>query len=278
MSLTIIVLVVGITIALLLYYVDKGEFTADIDAILGKSFSNYNNVFDYDQLLYLPKPVQKYLKFAIPEGTPDIDKIHIRHHGRFKIAPDKKWIPIAGDQYFITKNPGFIWRGKTTWFTAVDRYFPAAGKLTVKLFSLIPIVNATGTHIDEGELQRWVSEHFWFPTNLLNRAYFQWHPIDHHSCKLVFTYQKHVIPFIFHFYKDGAIKCIECKRYKDKKTHLKWSGMASDYKRINHLMVPTRVRATWHLPEGDYTYADFQVDEIEYLGNQKRVEHHDALR
>lgn len=271
MSLTIIILIIIITIVLLLYYVEKGAFTADVDAILVHSFSNNKDVFDYDQLTYLPTPVQKYLKFSIPEGTPHIDKIHIRHHGRFKTAPGKKWTPIVGDQYFITKNPGFIWRGKTTWFTAIDRYFPSSGKLTVKLLSLIPVVNATGKHIDEGELQRWVSEHFWFPTNLLNKSYFQWHPIDNHSCTLIFTYHDHVIPFIFHFEENGAIRRIECQRFKDEKTRIKWSGIASDYKRLNNLMVPTRVLATWHLPEGDYTYADFQVDEIHYLDNQTPV-------
>lgn len=268
MILTVIILFIA---AFVLYYLDKAAFTADTDAIMGHSYSCHNDLFNYDMLACLPEPVQRYLKFAIPEGTPFIDKVHLVHHGQFKTSSEKDWTNIQGNQYFITKNPGFIWQGKTKWFTAVDRFFPDYGRLTVKLFSIIPVVNATGEHIDEGELQRWVSEHFWFPTNFLNKSYFQWHPIDYHSCELIFTYVDHVIPFFFHFAESGAIERVECKRYKDEKMKLKWSGVPSDYKRINNLMVPTRVQATWHLPEGDYTYADFQVDELEYLNNKGRV-------
>jgi hypothetical protein len=171
---------------------------------------------------------------------------------------------IQGVQCYTTSAPGFIWRGKTTLFTAIDRYFSDFGKLNVRLFSFIPMVNATGNHIDEGQLQRWVGEHFWYPTNLVNAHFFKWEPIDEHSSRLVFRYRNHVIPFTFHFGESGAITAVSCDRYKDADNKLPWTGYAMNYRRINQLMIPTQIKAVWHLPEGEYMYADFLLNKIDH--------------
>ena len=37
-----------------------------------------------------------------------------------------------------------------------------------------------------------------------------------------------------------------------------------DYKEINGIVIPTVIKGTWKLEEGDYNYVNFLLKEIEY--------------
>ena len=82
-------------------------------------------------------------------------------------AKNKDWVNIKGEQYFTTEKPGFIWKDTTRLFVARDMYIADKGRLIATLFSLYNVVDAKGENYNEGELQRWLAESVWFPTNLL---------------------------------------------------------------------------------------------------------------
>lgn len=220
--------------------------------------------FDHDQTVGLPDPVQRYLHKVIPNGFPFIQFAELTHHGRFKTNPTKDWMPIRGKQFFSTQTPGFIWRGKTKLFQADDRYFDDEGRLRVQLLSVIPFISIKGGQIDESELQRWMGEHFWFPTNLLNQDLFDWEAIDDRSSRLTLRYREFEIPMTIYFGKDDLISRVSCQRFKEKGKRVLWSGLASDYNTIDGLLVPTRVQARWHLPDEVFTYADFTVESLHF--------------
>lgn len=124
-------------------------------------------IFNFSQLLGLPPPVEQYLRLALKDGSIYPGSIRLKHGGKFKMALDKPWIPIHGEQYFTTLPPGFVWKGNTALFSARDMYINGKGKLEVFLFEAFKIVNGRGEKFDQGELLRWLAESVWFPTNFL---------------------------------------------------------------------------------------------------------------
>lgn len=212
----------------------------------------------------LPDPVKKYFRLTLNENQSKIKSVQLTHHGFFKTSPENSWMEITGKQYFKTDIPEFEWTGKTKFFKAVDKYCDGEGKLTVKLFSVIPIVNAKGPHIDQAELLRWLGESFWYPTNLLPGDNLRWLPIDSFNAQLNYSYNKIEISYLVRFNEIGEITQLETKRYKEKGKLEKWIGKVSDYKYFEGFKIPTHVKAFWDLKEGPFQYVDFFVDTIEY--------------
>ena len=166
----------------------SNQHSKEVAELFSLSGDISNRTFNYKKLDGLPEPVQRYFKHVLNDGQPYISYIRLIHDGQFKTSPKKDWIDIKGEQYFTAEKPGFIWKGKTSMFTARDTYIAGKGQLVVSLFSLFRIVNSQGEKIDQGEVLRWLGESVWFPTNLLPSENLQWLPIDSTSAKLTLNY------------------------------------------------------------------------------------------
>lgn len=212
----------------------------------------------------LPVPVQEYFRQVLPENPSIIKKVELTHSGYFRTSPKNNWVKIKGKQCFLTDIPEFEWIGKTSLFKATDSFVDGEGRLRVKLFGLIPIVNARGPEVDQAELLRWLGESVWFPTNFLPGDHLNWSPIDSSSAKLSYTHQGMKIWYIVRFDEKGYIVRLETERYMEEGKLESWVGKLSDYKEFHGMMIPTHIEALWELEEGDFQYADFYVESIQY--------------
>lgn len=193
------------------------QFNNDVRELFSQSKNISDKTFSYEQLSGLPEPVQRYFKHVLKDGQPLISYIILTHDGQFKTGQDKSWVNIKGEQSFTTETPGFIWKGKTSMFTACDSYIADKGRLVVSLLSLIKVVDKQGERINEGELQRWLGESVWFPTNLLPNEHLKWSPMDSQISKLTFNYKNLSIFYMVTFNKIGEITQMETKRYMNEK-------------------------------------------------------------
>ena len=57
---------------------------------------------------------------------------------------------------------------------------------------------------------------------------------------------------------------METKRYMDKDHLETWIIKAGNYKTMNAILVPTAFDVSWRLKKGDFSYARFNVQTIEY--------------
>ncbi len=239
-------------------------FGREVKELFSLSENVTDEVFHYSQLEGLPEPVQRYFKRVLKDGQQYISYARIRHEGQFKTGFDKDWVNIRGEQYATTDTPGFIWKGTTTMFTARDMFIAGKGRLVVSLFSLFNVVDAKGEQYDQGELLRWLGESVLYPTNLLPGEKLSWSPIDSQTAKLTFNYNRLSLFFIMTFNEAGEIIKMETKRYMDD-THLEtWLIKASDYREVNGVVVPLVFEVMWRLEKGDFSYARFDITEIEY--------------
>ena len=221
-------------------------------------------IFSYDQLKDLPNPVQRYFRHVLKDGQPYISYVRLKHDGWFKTGKDKKAMDIQGEQYFTAEKPGFVWKGKTSMFTARDMYLDGKGSLTVHLFSLIRIAREEGPNVDQGELLRWLGESVWFPTNLLPNKHLQWIPINDHQARLNFEYNGLSVYYVVTFNEANEIEKLETERYMGNKGLTPWVGEVSDYHEEEGVKVPSIIEASWMLEDGKYTYGRFRVQQMQY--------------
>ena len=220
-----------------------------------------NKIYSSEMIKDLPKPIQRYFKYSLQENQPYISSMRLKHSGTFK--PKDKWMPIKGTEYFSVQKPGFVWFGKVPLVSAMDKYYAGEGKLVIKLLSFIKIVEAKGKEADQGELLRWVGEAALFPTALLSSEQLKWEPENDDSAKVIFTDNDLTVEGVFYVNKVGQITSFKAKRYKDA-TLEDWTGHYKDYRTLNNMKIPFYMEVEWNLPTGDFSYAKFTIDEIEY--------------
>ena len=249
---------------LLCLFVMFGSYNMFSQVYFNKGLSNKTQNIGGQIMKELPEPVTKYFSHVLPNNQTRIKKVHLKHSGYFKTTVNGKWIKIRGEQFFSTEQPEFRWIGKTFMFKAVDQYINAKGSLKVKLFSIFPVVNERGAHVDQAELLRWLGESVWFPSNLLPSEHLKWLPINSKSAKLTYSYNGLEIYYIVYFNEKGEIFKLETERYMEKERLEKWTGKVSEYKGFDGMKIPSHIEAIWKLDSGDFKYADFYVDTIEY--------------
>ena len=265
---TIIIILSVIAILIVILIIGKInlsiQFNKEVTELFSLSKNISNKTFNYEQTFGLPEPVQHYFKHVLKEGQPYIGYVRLTHDGQFKPDVKKDWMDIKGEQYFTTENPGFIWKGKTSLFTARDMYISGKGRIIVSLLSAIKIMDGKGAKYDQGELLRWLGESVWFPTNLLPNEYLKWTPIDSVSAGLTFNYHDLSLFCKVSFNEKGEITQLETKRYMGEDNLETWIGNFSDYKEINGIIIPTKIEGIWRLKSGDFSYAKFNLKNIEY--------------
>lgn len=240
------------------------QWGKEVKTLFSESEDISFNRFQYNILDGLPKPAQRYFRHVLKEGQPYISYVRLKHNGQFKTGHNKDWVPIRGEQYFTTQQPGFIWQGNTAMFSARDSYLSRKGRLSVFLFSAFRIAGGSGEKYDHGELLRWLAESIWFPTNLLPGKHLSWTPVDDYTADLHFNYNNFKLEYRVSFNDAGEITMFQTQRYMGENSLETWVGTVSDYREINGMLIPFSIEAAYKLKEGDYSYAKFKVSVIEY--------------
>ena len=239
------------------------QFIKEVKSLFANS-DIIDRKLSYDQLKDLPAPVARYFRHVLKEGQPYVSTVHLTHDGLFKTGLNKDWINIRGEQYFTISPPGFVWKGQTKLFTARDMYIHESGKLVVNILSLLKVVNASGDSYNESELQRWLAECVWFPTNLLPGEDLTWEAIDTSHAKLTLKYKKLSISYLVTFNEIGEITQLETRRFMEKGKRETWIGTLWDYKEYNGMSIPTTIEVKWVIGEEHLPYARFHIKTIVY--------------
>jgi hypothetical protein len=263
-----IVAVSIIALLLLVFFIGRMslsvQFSKEVKNLFAQSKDISLQIYHQQQILDLPDPVQRYFNRVLKNRQPYISYARIKHGGQFKTAFNKPWINIQGEQYATTEKPGFIWKGTTKLFTARDMFIEDTGRLVVSLFSVFNIVDGKGPNYNQGELLRWLGESVMYPTNLLPGERLTWSPVDAQHAKLIFNYNGLSLNFLITFNEIGEIVQMETKRFMGETDLQSWVIKVADYKEMNQVLVPTTFEVLWRLEKGDFSYAKFNITEIEY--------------
>lgn len=245
------------------------QFRKEVKELFSNSKNISEKTFQLKEIEVLPEPAKRYFINVLKDGQPYISSVRIKHEGQFKTGVDKDWIDIKGEQYASMEKPGFIWKGTTSMFVARDMYIKGKGRLVVSLFSLYKIMDARGENYDEGELLRWLGESVLYPTNLLPDDRLAWSPLDDSSARLIYNYNGLSLFFKITINNSGEITEMETKRYMDEKNQETWVIKIENYREFNNVLIPTSFEVIWRLEKGDFSYAKFNMTEVEYNKPEK---------
>ena len=273
-AIIIVILVIAIFIGEI---ISKLQFAKEIETLFSLSGNISNQAYNPTQIEDLPTPVKRYFNYSLNEGQKYISYLRLKHGGKFRTQPNQKWMTIKGEEYFTAEKPGFVWFGKVPLVSAKDSYYNGEGNLKIKLLSTIKLADAKGKEFDQGEIIRWLAEAPLFPTALLPSEKIKWEPIDNNSSKAILTDKNITVEGIFHFNEQGQIIEFNAKRYKDGDAFEDWGGYYRDYREIDGIKIPFSIEVVWHLEAGDFSYAKFNIEEIEYNKPLKFEQFYDKL-
>jgi hypothetical protein len=223
------------------------------------------------QLLRLPEPAQRYLRYAGVVGKEPIRTVHLRQRGVMRQRPDQKWMSMEAEQFFSVNPPAFVWHGTMrlsplVWFSATDQFSQGHGTMRIKLLSVLPLGNERGPEMDQGTMLRYLGEIAWFPTAWLSDT-IAWEAINASSVKAT-IHQSHVsASAVLSVNEQGQPILFSADRYMEEYGHYlltPWSVRSSAFREAGGMRIPTHFEVTWHLDGGDFTWLRGEISEIEY--------------
>ena len=227
----------------------------------------------------LPKPVTKWLNKSGIDGSEIIREVKLTQRVSLKMKPEQTdWKQGEADQYFTTNPPAFNWKIEIPMMPGLnahgrDKFTHGQGQMTIKLASLIPIVNEKDNFkINQASLQRYLAEIAWFPSAALS-SYIQWEEIDENSAKATMTYMKTEGSGTFYFNEDGSFQKFVAMRYKgvsEKSIPTEWTVRAIKSEERNGRFIPIELEADWKIDGKDWTWLKLKIVDIEYNPKQDK--------
>lgn len=220
----------------------------------------------------LPEPVQRWLNHSGVIGKPVAHAVHLKQRGSMVLKRgDTNWVETQAEQFFNVDEPAFLWSvhmdmGGIIPVKGRDLFKDGKGRMQIRLFSIIDIVNQSDEKISEASLQRFLAEICWFPSAALSQ-YIQWSPIDGSSARATMTYKNVKADMVFRFSSEGRVVSCSGSRYKSggpAGQREQWEVRNLAFGIRNEVEIPLRSEATWKLSDGDFTWYRLEVTAIEY--------------
>lgn len=224
-----------------------------------------------EALQALPAPIRRWLESAGVVGKPRVQSVRLRQSGGLRTAPSQAFMPAQAQQYFSVEPPGFVWQVHVPMARVIpvvgrDSYLDGHGHMLIKALGLIPVVDAEGSAIDQGVLLRFLAEMVWFPGAAL-APYVVWTALDDTSARATMRYRDVSASADFHIDERGRFARLQAQRYMSDgggASLQDWSVSASAWRRFQGVEVPSAGSVSWLLPEGEFTYYRWEINELEY--------------
>jgi hypothetical protein len=228
-------------------------------------------------LAALPEAVADYVRQSGALGESRVLNLRARIHGRIRAGASKPWMRFTGEQvntYGLTPSRLFL-MDATMFGLPVDVLHVFVGPsatMRVKLCSLLPMVNAAGPDMDRGETVTLFNDLCVLAPAALIDAPLTWQSIDPHRVRATFTNGAHTVSAelvfnddheLINFVSDDRSRASTDGRHF---TQQRWSTPLRTYRAVGARRVATYGEARWHAPdpEGEFSYLEFNVDEIAY--------------
>lgn len=142
--------------------------------------TEHSAIFDEATVRDLPPPAQRFLRRALPLGTPLVTLVELQMRGEIRLGG--RWLPFEADQ-ILRGGVGFVWRaavgGRVLRFSGYDRCGTDGAELDFRLHGVIPVARASGPDTTRSAGGRLVAETVaWLPQALVPINGARWVAID----------------------------------------------------------------------------------------------------
>jgi len=227
-------------------------------------------VFDDSLVADLPRPAQRFFRFAIRPGTPLHTVATIRMAGDFSLGTrdNPRYMPMRAGQVLAAPY-GFVWRLRAGAWMRVSGSDGATDGFSWSrfwLFGLLPVARAGGNEDHaRSAFGRYVAEAvFWTPAALLPGDNVQWDAVDAATARVTVTQGGMTQAVDVTIADDGSPEKIVFQRWSDANPAKTWQrqpfgGYLSRFEDFGGFRLPTRVEAGNFFDTADY-FPFFRVD------------------
>jgi hypothetical protein len=250
----------------------RAAYDRDVDRALARS-APVGSIADAD-LAHLPAPVQRYLRTTGVVGRPRVRSFRVRLHGRIRNGPDARWISLTAEQYNFVDEPARLFYLNGSMFMipvqGYHRYVGRSATMSIKAAALVPVVQASGNEINQGETVTMFNDMcVMAPATLINPA-IAWEPVDAHTARASFTNAGQTIRAELAFNDAGELTNFwSDDRYQtspDGKSvkKVRWSTPLTGYRSFERVRLASGGEGRWHEPGGEYAYIEVTLDDVQY--------------
>ncbi|GAA4411463.1 hypothetical protein GCM10023187_37340 [Nibrella viscosa] len=261
-----------ILVAALLGYSDwrfENRYQTDVHAGLERISATDTDLLTEADIRHLPPLVQNYLRYVGVLNKPKVKDYHIGFEGQMR-EKGKDWFTFQSEQYNFADVPTrlFFMKGKLFGVTVpgYHAYKNGTATMQIKLFGLLPIVDAKGKELTKAETVTLLNDMCLLaPATLIDRR-IQWEPIDDSSVKAIFTNNSITVSAILYFNAKGQLtNFVSDDRYAiaDMKQY-RFSTPITEYRSFNGFNLASYGEAVWHYPDGAFSYGQFHLKKVEY--------------
>ena len=232
------------------------------EVLVGRARPGAATVTEAD-LVGLPGPAQRYLRWMGVVGRPRERSFLVRFTGRFRRG--RSWMPCEAWQF----NAGdpitrlFHMRidvARVVPMVGRDSYAAGRGAMRGKVLGLVTVADGSGPEFDLGELVTYLNDAVLLAPSMLLTDAVRWGEVDEGSFDLTLTDEGHTVTaraFVDH---DGALVDFATEdRWCDLPGGLvraRWTTPIDGLREVEGRPWPTGARAVWHLPDGPLPYVE----------------------
>ena len=248
------------------------QFLRDAQAGLARPL--HAPVVSEADLAPLPEPVQRYLRQAGVLGQPRVRNYRLRFRGRIRSGPESGWMPFEAEQQSFADEPTRLFLMRARMFglpvEAFHRSIGGHATMQVTVAGLVTMVDARGDVMDRSEAVTLFNDMCLLAPGSLLDSGIRWESVDERTARAQFTNGGHTIAATLHFGEDGRLTNFvsddRSRASPDGKTftQLRFSTPVRDYRAYGPAHLAAHGEARWHLPEGEFTYGEFDLVDIAF--------------
>ena len=219
-----------------------------------------------------PPAAVRYLRFVDVLGKRRPSSLRAAAHGRFRMRPDGRWMDCRAWQYNTAVPVRRLFQIRLRLapgvaMTGWDTYADGRGGLRGTLFGVVPVAKGSGPRFATSELVTWLNDAVLLaPSMLVAPAVRMSEGEDADAFRVEVTDGGRSVAAQVLIDERGAPRDFWTDdRYADLPGGLvraRWSTPVAGWTADGGQPRPVGARAVWHLPDGPFTYAELEFDEI----------------
>lgn len=253
----------------------KSAFSKDIQRLkTNNRLQEEGELFAKEDFAHLPPAIQKYIENCGYIGTPKMSYLKMEYHNvNFMQGKNGPALKIDYTQYNFVAEPCRMALIDSSMFgvpfEGYDYYENGTGGMKGVIAKVITLFNQTGTDMDKACLATYLAECLFAPSILL-QDYITFEEISDYEVKATITYGGQTASGIFKFNENYEFTSFTTNdravtNSDGTMEYIPWSAVCGDYQiGDNGIKHPTKFKAIWNYPDGDFVYFDGKISEVSY--------------
>ncbi|HSW41879.1 MAG TPA: DUF6544 family protein [Patescibacteria group bacterium] len=223
-----------------------------------------------DDLMPLPRPVQRYVRASGAVGRPRPQNVRIEFDAAMRRKPGEAGMVATSVQYNFFGRPARVFFMTARVFglpvRALHVYRHEEATFTVRVASLVNMVDQDGDEISRAETVTVLNDLCVFAPGALADPRLSWQPLDDRSAVVTFTNGPYRVAATLLFNERDELVDFWSDDRPDSSSGsfipMRWNTPVGDHREIGGLRVPTRGSTVYARPDGPFTYGEFTLRSI----------------